>query len=437
MKRIFVYLIVCLLASGCESSSTPDDQLIKTPDTKSSGMKLELNKFLLSLVNGQYTKATWTGRNVLLKVEQPDHDFAFEGAAGIANFGSEVPMTTDHQFMISSITKNFVSTLILQMWEEGVFGDTGLDTTLGELAVFDKPSLDVINIYQNKSYGAEITLRHLLTHSAGLGTGWREIIPGSVDNLDGVFARYWECKQDPDCDPEVFYPNKTWARWDPSHPFVASAGLFNNYLVHQRETSDSIAKPGEMYAYRDLNFWILAIIAQTKEDQPLYKILRKRIFDPLNMDKTYMLYTQDSSEENHRVALSDFYDGDVPVVSSGFNFSMDWAGGGLVTTLDELSRYHRALVNGDLFQHASTYLEMSKWHGEPQGEYPYKQHIGLGYFTTELFGVSVIGHTGFMGAFMYHHPESNTFITGTLNNVPGDAYEPIMADLLEILSLKN
>jgi len=388
IRRVFLAVVVALMISGCGGDPPERHQ---GPEAIEAG----LDEIMANLVDGQYFDSEWQGKSAVLKIDRSTDDFHYEKAVGTANYGSEAAMTVDHQFMISSITKTFVATLVLQLWEEGAFGENGLDSTLSELGLFDPAVLEVLHVYEGVTYGPDITLRQLLTHYTGLGTGWAGLIPDGVTGLGDIFTGHFECYLDPDCDTDSLGTSRTWARWDPARPFDADAGLFNNFISAQRQASTAVAKPGEKHTYRDLNFWILAIVVQELTDQQLYKAFRERIFDPLGMDNTYMNYTQDPEEDAHRVALSDFYAGDVPVITSGFNFSMDWAGGGLATTVEELSRFHRALIDGRLFEHPETYDEMRKWNGEPLVEEGYTEHVGLGYFTTDVAGVPLEGHTGF------------------------------------------
>ncbi len=426
LKRVILMAAVVLMISGCAGDQT-------NPPRSPEAIEAGLDEIMENLIDGQYFDSAWQGKSAVLKIDRSTDDFHYEKAVGTANYGSEAAMTVDHQFMISSITKTFVATLVLQLWEEGAFGENGLDSTLSELGLFDPAVLEVLHVYEGVTYGPDITLRQLLTHYTGLGTGWAGLMPDGVTGLGDVFTGHFECYLDPDCDTASLATSRTWARWDPARPFDADAGLFNNFISAQRQASTAVAKPGEMHTYRDLNFWILAIVVQELTDQPLYKAFRERIFDPLGMDNTYMNYTQDPEEDAHRVALSDFYAGDVPVITSGFNFSMDWAGGGLATTVEELSRFHRALIDGRLFRHPETYDEMRKWHGEPLVEEGYTEHVGLGYFTTDVAGVPLDGHTGFMGAFMFHDAETDTLLSGTINKIPDEIFFVIIGDILRVL----
>ena len=54
-------------------------------------------------------------KNCVLSVMQGDASFSWSGAAGIANQDGQVPMTKDTPIYISSITKLYTATAIMQL----------------------------------------------------------------------------------------------------------------------------------------------------------------------------------------------------------------------------------------------------------------------------------------------------------------------------------
>ena len=80
-------------------------------------------------------------------------EIVFLGAAGMANLELGVPLAPDMVFEIGSITKQFTSAAIMLLSEEG------------KLAVSD-PMTRHLPSYP--SYGQNITIEHLLTHTSGI-----------------------------------------------------------------------------------------------------------------------------------------------------------------------------------------------------------------------------------------------------------------------------
>jgi methyl acetate hydrolase len=94
----------------------------------------------------------------------------FEGAAGRRNAATGDPMTIDTVFRIVSMTKLMTSVAVLQLVERG---RVGLDTAVASV-VPEFDSLDVLEGFQNgrpvlRRPKTAATVRHLLTHTSGLG----------------------------------------------------------------------------------------------------------------------------------------------------------------------------------------------------------------------------------------------------------------------------
>jgi CubicO group peptidase (beta-lactamase class C family) len=80
-----------------------------------------------------------------------------EAAAGVVNLNTGVETTTDTLFQIGSITKLYTTALVLQLVEEGLLTlDDPIRTWLPDFKVGDATT------------SAQVTLRHLLTHTSGI-----------------------------------------------------------------------------------------------------------------------------------------------------------------------------------------------------------------------------------------------------------------------------
>jgi CubicO group peptidase (beta-lactamase class C family) len=77
---------------------------------------------------------------------------------GVADTGTDAPVTEDTVFRIASITKTFTAIAVMQLWEQG-------------LVDLDAPASDYRRAYRlipAKASSRPATLRHLLTHTAGV-----------------------------------------------------------------------------------------------------------------------------------------------------------------------------------------------------------------------------------------------------------------------------
>ncbi len=135
----------------------------------------------------------------------------FEGAFGSREVGGAVPMTADTVFWIASMTKAITAAGAMQLVEQGKLAlDAPIATVLPELA--DRKVLegfDESGAPRLRPPRTPITLRHLLTHTAGFAYDmWsadikrymeREAVPGVIS-----------CRRDALKTPLIFDPGTRW-----------------------------------------------------------------------------------------------------------------------------------------------------------------------------------------------------------------------------------
>jgi len=96
----------------------------------------------------------------------------YSGAFGLRDAANGIPMTPGDIFEIFSMTKPFTSVAVMMLIEEGVLGmDQPISDFLPSLA---KPEVitgfdESTGSYETRPADGEITVRHLLVHTAGFG----------------------------------------------------------------------------------------------------------------------------------------------------------------------------------------------------------------------------------------------------------------------------
>jgi CubicO group peptidase (beta-lactamase class C family) len=99
----------------------------------------------------------------------------YQGVFGKADVGHERPMTVDALFRIASMTKAVTSVAAMQLYEQGRFAlDDPAGKYLPELAnlmVFDSYD-NATGAYRVRPAATKVTIRHLFTHTSGLGYGF-------------------------------------------------------------------------------------------------------------------------------------------------------------------------------------------------------------------------------------------------------------------------
>lgn len=101
------------------------------------------------------------------------------------------------------------------------------------------------------------------------------------------------------------------------------------------------------------------------------------------------------------------------------SLSIDYAGGGIVATSEDLLKFMKALVNHELIRE-NTFEKMKDWAG-----FFNLFFIGIdyGYGLMNFKTIPILmpkkynvwGNAGSTGSFMFYHPEMDTYIIGNLN----------------------
>jgi len=363
--------------------------------------------------------------NPVFEIWSPDRDFHHSVSLGTARAGSDTQMRPDHQFHIASIGKTMTSVIILQLCEQGLLGDEGLGVRLAELGVLPAEVINDLHVLDGVSYGEKITIRQMLNHSSGLKDAHTDDANGVAADYGGpapgsLLINFITAAQKLAAGMvgnETEAAFKNWVPWDPQKPHDPKAGVVNYYLNQMAHAP--VGPPGEQYHYSDTAYVILGLVIEHLTGRSLHSQLRERIFDPLGLDHTYLTYATDPDSAIWEFDVADFYLGPLPAVTAGVNMSFDWAGGGEVSTASDLNRFLHGLLSGKLFQRAETLAEMTHWHALPGLTEP-TAGFGLGIYNNRYpSGIEICGHDGAWGALMFYEPASDTYISGTVNQVIG------------------
>lgn len=407
-----------------------------------------LNEALIASVTGENGEMY---RNTAMLIESPV--FSYVGASGIARADTGDKMTINTPYVIASIGKTMTAIVILQMWEEGLLGEKGLDVPLADLDVFPAEVIDQLHMIDGVSYGDQITIRHLLTHTSGLKDVLEDdtngisddypdlgTAPGSVNGViifdpDHGYWAYAACLESgATCDKANYYPFHHWIPWDEAawraDPTDRMAGLINFYLASgMNETA--LAVPGESFHYADTNFNILGLVIEKLSGYPLHEELKTRLFDPLGMSSTY-LHDSVQPPAYPWDGVSDHWLAGVPVISMGVDQSMDWGAGGEVSTLQDLARFMRALVHGELFQNPSTLDEMISYPMLLGDTFGYG--MGLVVEQTSSGGL-ILMHTGAPLAWMIYFENEDVLWVGTMNDHDDfDRFSAILTAVYQVMA---
>ncbi len=359
--HIFIILLIAFIITGCGSSQKQKDMH-------------ELSKKLQALIHSTIdVESEDPIHNAVLLVECPK--IKWKGAAGMAD-GKQEAMTADHKIKIASISKTFTATLILQLMEEGYLD---LDDTIDKF--LDNPivNLDSLHIYEGIAYGRQITVEQLLSHTSGIK----------------------DYMEDPRFIPDVLANPKK--QYNP-------AKILQKYYEYQSNQKAAFP-PGQDFDYSDINYVLLAMIIEQVTGETYHDQLKARIFDRLGMDNSYLEYYEEPRGDK---PLSHAFFSTIDLIDD-VNTSFDWGGGGIVSTCEELNRFFRALIDGQLFSKESTLEQMLVAANKGRGGMDYD--YGLGIMKRFIHELTFYGHGGAYDCDVFYCPEKNISICMSLNQM--------------------
>lgn len=248
-------------------------------------------------------------------------------AYGMADNQAGRTLKRDDIFRIASQSKAITSTAVMMLWEEGIFR---LDDPISKfIPEFKNPQVLKTFSYSDTSWTtepakSEITIRHLLTHTSGLGYG----LIDSDERMKMIYQK----------------ANVT--------------ELFTTKEIYIGDVVKRLAKlplhhnPGEKFTYSmsiDVLGYLIEVVSGMKFDE----FLKTRLFDPLEMNDTR--FYQPESKAERLVAIQQkvngewqrfpetFYETDYPVKGAKTFFS---GGAGLSSTVKDYATFLQMYLNG-------------------------------------------------------------------------------------------
>lgn len=140
-------------------------------------------------------------------------------------------------------------------------------------------------------------------------------------------------------------------------------------------------RPGTSWAYSNTNYLLLGLVAEAAGGEPLGQQMQQRIFAPLGLKKTTLAV---SAPIAGRHARGYELVGKRLVDRTDMSPKWAWSAGSIVSTVDEVARFERALLEGRLLP-AAQLAEMRRTGsmGVPGEGY------GLGLWRTRSFSLTV------------------------------------------------
>ena len=327
-RRITLFLAVCLLplvayAQTVSSQLTPP---LSEASPHSVGMSPERLARIDAMARSAIENSDVPG---LVAIVARKGKIVFYEAYGEADVASGRVLKKDDIFRIASQTKAITATAVMMLWEEGHFR---LDDPISKwIPEFKNPQvLDNYNYtkqtYTTKPAKREISIRHLLTHSSGIGYG---IIDGD-ERMKLIFKK---------------------------------AGIVDAWTAEPSTNEKNIKKlaslplhfdPGEKYKYAE-GLDVLAYFVEVLSGMSFAEFLETRLFKPLGMKDTYFYLPENKIDRMVTVhtpkdgkwvkytGRPEYYDADYPIKGARTHFG---GGGGLSSTVHDYATFLQMYLNG-------------------------------------------------------------------------------------------
>ena len=270
------------------------------------------------------------------------------------------PMTVDTMFDAASLTKVVATTPSIWLLIER--GKIGLD--------------DPVRKFIPEFRQADITIRHLLTHTSGLR---------------------------PDLDLK-----EPWNGYETAMKLILD--------------EEPVNKPGYVFRYSDINFEILGEIVRRVSGMPLDQFAKKNVFEPLGMKDTKF-----RPAPSPRIAPTEPDEHGVMLRGTVHDPTARRMGGvaghaGLFTTAHDLARYARMLLRGGapIFKRDTVKMltsDQSPPNVAVKRTGGFDLDSGFSRPRGELYPIGSYGHTGFTGTILWIDPASKSFYVFLSNRV--------------------
>jgi len=255
---------------------------------------------------------------------------------GRADVARNIPMSAETVVRAASVSKTFTATAVMQLVE---LGKLELDRDVNDYLDFRIPA----------AFGRPVTLRNLLTHTAGF--------------------------------EETAYPRSRTPRSLRDHVLTVPERLF---------------PPGMIPAYSNYGLTLAGYIVSRVSGEPFGQYVERHILGPLGMNRSVFRFTLpdrlEPAAKIYPVASADPY----PATLYAELAADDAPAAALATTARDMTRFMLAqlqdgTLDGTRLLHAETLRSMQSPVVVPiTGAQP----IGLGLFRTDYHGHRVIGHSG-------------------------------------------
>lgn len=285
-------------------------------------------------------------------VQAEDGHGVWKATSGVGDIKTDTPRSAHDRYRVGSITKTFVSTVLLQLEAEGKLS---LDDTVEKWL----PGV----VRGNGHDGTKVTLRQVLNHTSGIYNYTSDADLGRTYALkDGFFAH----------------------RYDTLTPLQ----LVGIAMKHQPDSA-----PGTSWHYSNTNYVLAGMVVERVTGNAYGDEVRRRIIEPLGLRATLVPGTHPKVPALSSRAYSKLAEtatGPTYDVTE-LNPSIAGAAGEMISDSADLNRFYAALLKGRLLPQK----QLSEMKTTVKADTIPGANYGLGLMERKLScGITVWGHSG-------------------------------------------
>lgn len=241
-----------------------------------------------------------------------------------------------------------------------------------------------LHLYKGKDYTSDIKIKHLLNHTSGLHDFLEDSPKQAKSFVDHIIDE----------------PDRLWTT--------------REAIVWAKEHLEPHFPPGQGFHYSDTGYHLLGLIIEKITEKPYGEVLRAYIFEPLQMKHSYLAPTEPIEKSDFPLAHLFIRNINITHYSC---LSFMHAGGGIVSTNEDLLKFMKALVHHEIISEKSLSQMKRDW-----GKFFIGIDYGYGVMNFKTIPVlmpqkyNVWGNAGSTGSFMFYHSATDTYLIGSLNH---------------------
>ncbi len=257
---------------------------------------------------------------------------------GLANVELSVDVSLDSVFEIGSISKQFVTAVVMQLVQEEMIG-------------LDDPIQNFIADIPSEWLG--VTVRQLMNHTSGI----------------------------------------------PDYELIASYDVYGERITPEQVIQIAHSRPmdfapGTGWFYSNTGYYLLSMIVERVAGAPLNQVLKDRIFDPAGMRST-RLADPEAIIANRAAGYWVNRNGDL-INRRPTETSSTLGAGGILSTLQDLMRWDEMLYGEQI---VSSDSKAAMWAATPLPD-GIMQEYGFGWVVSDYRGMRRVGHSGQVAGFI-------------------------------------